>query len=149
LCSVDKTQNAIAVCHPANRGHTATSANRQLVCLGLGAKSWYALAFVLLLVGGLGTAAFSNMQTTLILTEAPPATRSRVMGIVTVCIGTGPVGVMMIGILSGQVGPPVAILVMAGLGLCGLSLVWRKLIKVRPGNLQAAQPDRTAHNVMC
>jgi len=26
----------------------------------------------------------------------------------------------------------VAILIMAGLGLCGLSLVWRKLIKVRP-----------------
>jgi hypothetical protein len=48
------------------------------------------------------------------------------------CIGTGPVGVMMIGILSGQVGPPMAILVMASLGLCGLSLVWRKLIEVRP-----------------
>src|SRR5438270_9733992 len=41
---------------------------------------WYLLAFVLLLIGGLGTTAFSNMQTTLILTETPPATRSRVMG---------------------------------------------------------------------
>jgi MFS family permease len=90
---------------------------------------WYSLAFALLLIGGLGTAAFSNMQTTLILTEAPPATRSRVMGIVTMCIGTGPVGVLMIGILSAQIGPPVAILIMAGLGLCGLGLVWRKLIK--------------------
>jgi MFS family permease len=84
------------------------------------------LAFVLLLIGGLGTAAFSNMQTTLILTEAPPATRSRVMGIVTMCIGTGPVGVVMIGILS---------------GLCGLSLVWRRLIRVHP--------YRTTHGVMC
>ena len=61
----------------------------------------------------------------------PPATRSRVVRTVTVCIGTGPVGVMVIGILPGQVGPPVAILVMAGLGLCGLSLVWRKLITAR------------------
>jgi hypothetical protein len=42
---------------------------------------WCLLAFVLLLVGGLGTAAFSNMHTTLILTETPPATR--LMGIVT------------------------------------------------------------------
>ena len=91
---------------------------------------WYALAFVLLLIGGLGTAAFSNMQTTLILIEAPQAARSRVMGIVTMCIGTGPVGVVMIGILSEQVGPRNAILIMAGLGLCGLSLVWRRLIKV-------------------
>ena len=53
------------------------------------------------------------------------------MGIVTMCIGTGPVGVVMIGILSEQVGPRKAILIMAGLGLCGLSLVWRRLIKVR------------------
>jgi MFS family permease len=104
--------------------------------IGLAAMAlspWYSLAFVLLLIGGLGTAAFSNMQTTLILTEAPPATRSRVMGIVTMCIGTGPVGVMMIGILSGQVGPPAAILIMAGLGISGLSIFWRKLIKVPAG----------------
>src|SRR5438270_8165934 len=93
---------------------------------------WYLLAFVLLLIGGLGTAAFSNMQTTLILTEAPPPTRSRVMGIVTMCIGTGPVGVVLIGILSGQVGPPVAILITAGLGICRLSLVWRGLIRPNP-----------------
>ena len=78
------------------------------------------------------------MQTTLILTEAPPATRSRVMGIVTMCIGTGPVGVMKIGILSGEVGPPAAILIMAGLGIGGLSIVWRKLIKVPPGRLRCA-----------
>jgi MFS family permease len=41
---------------------------------------WFLLAFVLLLIGGFGTAAFSNMQTALILTQAPLATRSRVMG---------------------------------------------------------------------
>jgi hypothetical protein len=105
---------------------------------------WYSLAFVLLLIGGLGTAAFSNLQTTLILTEASPAARSRVMGIVTMCIGTGPVGVMMIGILSGQVGSPVAILIMAGFGLCGLSLVWRKLIKV-----QAAVRKRPQAKEVC
>src|SRR5262249_29369304 len=50
-----------------------------LFLTGLAAMSlspWYALAFTLLLIGGLGTAVFSNMQTTVILTEAPPATRS-------------------------------------------------------------------------
>ena len=31
------------------------------------------------------------------------------------CIGTGPFGVVMIGILSAQVGPPKGILIMAGL----------------------------------
>jgi hypothetical protein len=57
---------------------------------------------------------------------ASPATRSRIMGIVTMRIGTGPVGVMTIAILSRQLGPLVAILNMAGLGLSGLSLVSRK-----------------------
>ena len=130
---------AIAVGIPLSTGWLRLNGRRALlrgsllvlVALATMALSpWYSIAFVLLLVGGLGTAAFSNMQTTLILTEAPPATRSRVMGIVTMCIGTGPVGVIMIGVLSGQVGPPTAILIMAGLGLCGLSLVWRKLIKM-------------------
>src|SRR5215467_10757168 len=97
---------------------------------------WYALAFLLLLIGGLGTAAFSNMQTTLILTEAPLAMRSRVLGIVTVCIGTGPlgvlaIGVLAIGVLSEQLGPSLAILIMAGLGVGGLGFVWTKLIEPR------------------
>jgi MFS family permease len=109
-----------------------------LFLMGLTAMAfspWFLLAFALLLIGGLGTAAFSNMQTALILTEAPLATRSRVMGIVTMCIGTGPPGVLTIGVLSEQFGPPVAILIMAGLGIGGLSLVWAKLIGVRPSNL--------------
>jgi hypothetical protein len=53
-----------------------------------------------MVAAGFGTAAFSIMQTTLILTEAPAQLRSRVMGIVTVCIGTGPFGVLAIGALS-------------------------------------------------
>jgi predicted MFS family arabinose efflux permease len=93
---------------------------------------WYGLAFVLLVIGGLGTAAFSNMQTTLILVEAPPAARSRVMGIVTMCIGTGPIGVLMIGALSEQLGPAAAILVTATIGLAGLALIWRRLIRGPP-----------------
>jgi MFS family permease len=134
---------AIAVGIPLSTGWLRLNGRRALLrgsllfLVGLAAMAlspWYSLAFVLLLMGGLGTAAFSNMQTTLILTEAPSATRSRVMGIVTMCIGTGPVGVIMVGILSGRVGPPMAILIMAGLGLCGLGLVWTKLIKADRGS---------------
>src|SRR6266581_3832127 len=99
--------------------------------IAMALSPWYGLAFVLLLIGGLGTAAFSNMQTSLILIEAPPATRSRVMGIVTMCIGTGPIGVLMIGALSEQIGPPMAILVMAGIGVAGLSLTARRVLGPR------------------
>jgi MFS family permease len=82
---------------------------------------WYALAFVLLLVGGLGTAAFSSMQSTLVLTNAPAAARSRILGIITVCIGTGPLGVLAIGALSDWLGASRAILVMAVAGLVALA----------------------------
>jgi hypothetical protein len=39
------------------------------------------------------------------------------MGIVTVCIGTGPLGILAIGLLSDAFGPRHAVLIMASLGL--------------------------------
>jgi hypothetical protein len=96
-----------------------------LVAMAL--SPWYGLAFMLLVIGGLGTAAFSTMQTSLVLTEAPAAATSRVMGIVTMCIGTGPLGVLVIGLLADQIGAAPAILVMAGLGIAGLTWSWLRL----------------------
>ena len=58
-----------------------------------------------------------NMQTTLMLTEAPAEMRSRLMGLVTVGIGTGPLGVLVAGLLSDAIGPRGAVLIMAGAGL--------------------------------
>jgi MFS family permease len=86
-----------------------------LVITALSPSYW--LAFAVLLLGGFGTAGFGNMQTTLMLTEAPADMRSRLMGIVTVCIGTGPLGVLVAGVLSDRMGPRDAVLVMALLGL--------------------------------
>jgi len=86
-----------------------------LIVMALSPSYW--LAFAVLVLGGFGTAGFSNMQTTLMLTEAPIDMRSRLMGIVTVCIGTGPLGVLAAGALAGEFGPRAAVLVMAGLGL--------------------------------
>ncbi|HYU11822.1 MAG TPA: MFS transporter [Stellaceae bacterium] len=97
--------------------------------IAMALSPWYGLAFMLLVIGGLGTAAFSTMQTTLVLTEAPPATTSRVMGIVTMCIGTGPIGVLAIGLLAERIGAAPAILVMAGLGFAGLIWVWARLAR--------------------
>src|SRR6185436_7107309 len=86
-----------------------------LLVAALSQSYWLALA--VLIIGGFGTAGFSNMQTTLTLTEAPIEMRSRLMGIVTVGIGTGPLGVLLAGAIAGELGPRGAILVMASLGL--------------------------------
>jgi len=49
--------------------------------------------------------------------------RSRLMGIVTVCIGTGPIGILLAGALSEQLGPRGAVLAMAGAGLAATLLL--------------------------
>lgn len=86
-----------------------------LIVMALSPSYW--LAFAVLVVGGFGTAGFSNMQSTLMLTEAPAEMRSRLMGMVTVGIGTGPLGVLAAGALSDHLGPRGAVLTMALLGL--------------------------------
>jgi hypothetical protein len=43
--------------------------------------------------------------------------RSRLMGIVTVCIGTGPLGVLAAGALAAEFGPRAAVVAMAAAGL--------------------------------
>jgi MFS family permease len=101
-----------------------------LIVMALSPSYWLALA--VLILGGFGTAGFSNMQTTLMLTEAPPNMRSRLMGIVTVCIGTGPLGVLMAGALARELGLREAVLLMAGLGLAATALLILLLGRRRP-----------------
>ncbi|WP_159348323.1 MFS transporter [Roseomonas harenae] len=83
----------------------------------------YALACGLLVGGGLGLALFSNMQTTLVLTNVPASHRSRQMGLVTMCIGLGPLGQMLIGGLAEMFGPSRAVIITALAGLTALGLV--------------------------
>ncbi len=67
------------------------------------------LACGLLAMGGFGSAAFANMQTSLIVLHAPSHIRSRLMGLLTVCIGMGPLGILIVGFLADAVGPMRAI----------------------------------------
>ena len=81
------------------------------------------------MIGGIGSAAFANMQTSLIVLHAPPHIRSRLMGLLTVCIGMGPLGILLIGALADRFGPLLAVDIMALTGLVAVSaigLVWRR-----------------------
>jgi hypothetical protein len=69
----------------------------------------FALACGLLAAGGFGSAAFANMQTSLIVLHAPAHIRSRLMGLLTVCIGMGPLGILLVGFLADRVGAMKAI----------------------------------------
>lgn len=81
----------------------------------------FGLSLALLFVSGLGVAAFAVMQSTLIFLTAPAHLRARLMGVLTVAIGTGPLGMLAIGWIAEVADAPDAILLFAGLG--ALSLV--------------------------
>lgn len=50
-------------------------------------QTWYAAAFVLLFVSGLGQAGFSTMQSSIMMLVSPPAMRGQMMGLLSFCIG--------------------------------------------------------------
>ncbi len=108
----------------------------------------FGLACAMMVVGGVGLAGFSNMQTTLILTHAPMALRSRLMGLTTVCMGTGPLGLLLIGALADRIGPMAAVQTVAVAGFVGLALVaadWiRSVPRAYPTAVPAALPPETA-----
>src|SRR5206468_1582419 len=62
------------------------------------------LAGSVLVVTGFANAGFSIMQATLVYLAAPPEMRSRIYGVLSVCIGVGMIGFIHLGLLAGLVG---------------------------------------------
>jgi MFS family permease len=83
------------------------------------------LAGVALIMTGLGGAGFATMQATLVYLAAPLDMRSRILGILTVCIGTGPIGFVWLGWLADRIGSHNAVALTGALGLLALAATWR------------------------
>ncbi|MDP1866656.1 MAG: MFS transporter [Bradyrhizobium sp.] len=83
------------------------------------------LAGVALIMTGLGGAGFATMQATLVYLAAPLHMRSRILGILTVCIGTGPIGFLWLGWLADRIGSHHAVALTGALGLLALAATWR------------------------
>jgi len=84
-----------------------------------------AIAGLALLLTGLGGAGFSTMQATIVYLAAPPEMRSRILGVLAVCIGTGPIGFVWLGWLADAIGAPNATAVTGVMGLAALAATWR------------------------
>jgi MFS family permease len=78
-----------------------------------------------LLLTGIGGAAFSIMQATQVYLAAPAEMRSRVLGMLSVCIGIGPIGFVHLGLLADAIGAPWATVTMGIEGLAALALTFR------------------------
>ena len=89
-----------------------------------------ALAGLALLLSGVGGAGFATMQATLVYLIAPPELRSRALGVLSVFIGLGLVGFLLLGIAANLVGAPVAVAGSGAAGLLALALTrptWRRI----------------------
>ena len=91
-----------------------------IFCLSLVDK--YFLGISILWVAGLGMAGFGAMQSTLVLTLAPKNARSRLMGVLSVCIGCAPIGLLNLGLLADLFGAQIALTIISSAGLATLLL---------------------------
>ena len=76
-------------------------------------------------------AGFGAMQSTLVLLLAPKEARSRLMGLLSVCIGCAPIGLLNLGLLADKIGAQTALTVMSSLGILAILVVIIFIPKVR------------------
>jgi MFS family permease len=102
---------------------------------------WLAVSFSLLLLGGLGQAGFSTMQSTILLLESAPEMRGRTMGAQGVVNGMGHlVGGTEIGAIASAFGISIAIGLNAGAGILLIFLVMVLTPLVKRHAVGAADP---------
>ena len=88
------------------------------------------LAGLVLLVAGLAGSGFAITQSTLVFQSVEPQMRARMLGLLSVSIGTGPLGFLQVGLLADAIGAPRAIVTASAAGMVALVLTrpfWREI----------------------
>lgn len=99
---------------------------------------WYILSLPTLLLLGLGTAGFGAMQSTLVMLTAREEMRGRALGVLSLAIGTGPLGSLLVGAIASAVHPVFAIRMNALLGIIALACI----MLLMPSFTDRTQPVR-------
>ena len=94
------------------------------------------ITLILGLVGaGFAGAGFSTMQSTLAYLVAPPEMRGRLLGLITICIGSGLIGFANIGLMADLYGASTALIIVAIEGIIPMIMIgiaWRELRSTVP-----------------
>jgi MFS family permease len=118
-----------------------------LMALTFAGVQWYWVALPVVLISGLGMSGFGSMQSIIILNATPAALRGRVLGVLTVCIGAGPLGALQIGWLAEKFGPSTGVAIIGGTGLALTALaalIWPNFVRTRKIELAIASPPGQA-----
>ena len=101
---------------------------------------WYILSLPALFFLGLGTAGFGAMQSTLVMLAAREEMRGRTLGVLSLAIGTGPFGSLLMGATASAVHPVFAMRMHALLGLVSLA----GIMVLMPAFADRTQPVRVS-----
>ena len=112
------------------RGYVGGVAVYLLAVIAFALSTDPAVAGVALLVTGLSGAAFATLQATIVYLAAPVEMRSRILGVLSVCIGTGPIGFVWLGWLADRIGAPYAMAATGVMGLVVLGATWPQWRKI-------------------
>ena len=88
--------------------------------IAFAAASAVAMAAALLFLIGMIGVGFSVMQTTLVYRSAPVPMRARMLGLLSMCIGTGPLGFLYLGWLADLFTPSTATMMLGAQGVLAL-----------------------------
>ena len=94
-----------------------------ILVLAFAASQWFAVSLPVLVLLGLGTAGFGTMQSTIIVISASDEMRGRALGVISLAIGAGPIGALLIGALAEATSPATGITIFAILGILSLSAI--------------------------
>ena len=91
-----------------------------VLLVALSGLSWLPGCLALLVVMGAAESSFAAMQSTLVIVNAPERVRGGVMGILSACIGTQPIGTLAIGLVTAGIGVSLAFTANALVSLAAL-----------------------------
>ena len=108
-----------AVAQPRHytRVYTYASLGFLAVIAAFALTPYFWLAVLLLFIGGFGMSGFGTMQSIIVVSSTRPEMRGRVLGVLAVAIGSGPIGALHVGWLATVIGTDRAVLAIAIAGM--------------------------------
>ena len=116
-----------------------------ILVLAFAASQWFMVSLPILVLLGLGTAGFGTMQSTIVVISSSDEMRGRALGVISLAIGAGPIGALLIGALAETTSPATGIAIFAILGILSLSAVSLLMPELRaPMGQQSVESRRSS-----
>jgi MFS family permease len=93
-----------------------------LALLGFAASPWYLISVPMLVALGLGVAGFSTMQPTIVMLVSREEMRGTALGVISLAIGVGPLGALLVGGVASATSAPTALGLNAAAGIVLLAV---------------------------